>query len=102
MGQGVSRRRFLQTGAALGAAMAVPSHLGSMLDAASRSTLRHPGSLPFPHRAVGTDQIPQIEHIIIVMMENHSYDNYLGMLGRGDGFTLGRRHRPIKDRKSVV
>ena len=30
------------------------------------------------------------------MMENHSYDNYFGMLaGRGDGFTLGRNGMPI-------
>jgi phospholipase C len=29
------------------------------------------------------------------MMENHSYDNYLGMLqGRGTGFTLGTDGRP--------
>jgi phospholipase C len=35
------------------------------------------------------DGLPQIRHIVILMMENHSYDNYLGMLqGRGDGFTL--------------
>ena len=23
------------------------------------------------------------------MMENHSFDNLLGLIGRGDGFTLG-------------
>jgi len=35
---------------------------------------------------MGTDRLPQIEHIVILMMENHSYDNYLGMLrDRGDG-----------------
>ena len=28
------------------------------------------------------------------MMENHSYDNYLGMLRRGDGFTLDKKGRP--------
>ena len=27
-------------------------------------------------------------------MENHSYDNYFGMLGRGDGFTLDTDGRP--------
>ena len=27
-------------------------------------------------------------------MENHAYDNYLGMLGRGDGFTLGADGAP--------
>ena len=30
-----------------------------------------------------------------LMMENHSFDNYFGMLGRGDGFTLGTDGRPI-------
>ena len=29
------------------------------------------------------------------MMENHSFDNYLGMLGRGDGFRLDRHQRPV-------
>ena len=29
---------------------------------------------------MGTDTIPQIEHIVILMMENHSYDNRFGML----------------------
>ncbi len=38
---------------------------------------------------MGTDGLPQIEHIVVLMMENHSYDNYLGMLaGRGDGLPL--------------
>jgi phospholipase C len=33
----------------------------------------------------GTDTIPQIEHIVVVMLENHTFDNILGALGRGDG-----------------
>ncbi len=38
---------------------------------------------------MGTDGLPEIDHIVILMMENHSYDNYLGMLaGRGDGLPL--------------
>jgi phospholipase C len=39
---------------------------------------------------MGTDTIPQIDHIVVVMMENHSYDNRLGMLRRedADGFRL--------------
>jgi phospholipase C len=46
-------------------------------------------SLPRPDLAPGTDLLPQIRHIVVLMMENHSYDNYLGMLtGRGDGFPL--------------
>jgi phospholipase C len=40
--------------------------------------------------------MPQIKHIVILMMENHSYDNYLGMLtGPGDGFTLGPDGAPV-------
>ena len=38
----------------------------------------------------GADSLPQIQHIVILMMENHSYDNYFGMLDHGDaGFALG-------------
>jgi len=59
-----------------------------------RSEWRRPGSLPDPRLPEGTDTLPQIDHIVIVMQENHSFDNYLGMLGRGDGFTLNRHGRP--------
>jgi len=56
---------------------------------------RKPDSLPFPDRPAGTDTLPEIDHIVVLMMENHSYDNYLGMLSRGDGFTLGSDGLPI-------
>lgn len=56
--------------------------------------MRRPGSLPDPSLPAGTDTLPQIEHIVVLMMENHSYDNYLGMLRRGDGFRLDSRGRP--------
>jgi len=37
----------------------------------------------------GADRLPEIEHIVVLMMENHSYDNYLGaMTGRGDGLPV--------------
>jgi phospholipase C len=50
----------------------------------------------------GTDLIPQIKHIVIVMMENHSYDNYLGMLtGRGEGFPLGPDGAPAVSNRSA-
>jgi len=54
-----------------------------------------PDSLPFPHLPPGTDTMPQVEHIVILMMENHSFDDHLGMLGRGDGLTLGPGGRPV-------
>ncbi len=38
--------------------------------------------------------MPKIEHIVVVMMENHSFDNILGLIGRGDGFTLGHNRQP--------
>ena len=44
----------------------------------------------------GTDMLPQIRHIVILMMENHSYDNYLGMLAdRGEGLPLGPDGVPL-------
>ena len=53
------------------------------------------GPPPEPARPAGTDLLPQIKHIVVLMMENHSYDNYLGMLkDRGDGFPLGADGEP--------
>src|SRR5262249_38822698 len=56
-----------------------------------RRSLHAPfGTRPRPDMAPGTDLIPKIKHIVILMQENHSYDNYLGTLsGRGDGLPLG-------------
>ena len=46
---------------------------------------RHePGERSDSSRPPGTDLVPQIRHVVILMMENHSFDNYLGTLGRGD------------------
>jgi phospholipase C len=66
-----------------------------------RSSMRQPNTLPFPNLPAGTDTLPGIEHIVVLMLENHSYDNFLGMLGRGrgqtprgDGFTLGPDAKP--------
>jgi phospholipase C len=53
------------------------------------------GARPQPSLPIGTDCLPQIEHVVVLMMENHSYDNYLGMLGdRGDGLPLDDRGLP--------
>src|ERR1700759_877024 len=46
-----------------------------------------PGERPDPSRPAGTDMLPQVKHIVVLMMENHSFDNYLGTLGRGDGLS---------------
>ena len=104
---GPSRRGLLKAGAIAGAvagtgawrAAAGTGQSGSVdaaLRALGRRHLRRPGSLPYPHLPMGTDTIPQIEHIVIAMQENHSYDNRLGMLRRpgADGFRLNSRGQP--------
>ena len=49
-----------------------------------------PAERPRPDQPACADLIPQIKHIVVLMMENHSYDNYLGTLpGRGDGLPTG-------------
>src|SRR3984957_2245552 len=51
-----------------------------------RGLVRGPAERPRPDLKPGADLIPKIKHIVVLMMENHSYDNYLGMMvGRGDG-----------------
>jgi len=62
--------------------------------AAASFVVRKAGQRPYPSQPEGTERYPQIEHVVVVMMENHSFDNYLGLLGRGDGFTLGADGRP--------
>ena len=57
--------------------------------------VRKPGSLPNPTLPTGTDTMPQIEHIVVLMMENHSFDDHFGMLERGDGFKLGSDGLPL-------
>jgi phospholipase C len=57
--------------------------------------VRRPGSRPNPTLPEGTDTIPKIEHIVIMMMENHSFDGRFGMLGRGDGFKLDAKGLPL-------
>ena len=37
---------------------------------------------------------PREEHIVVLMMENHSFDNILGLIGRGDGLSLGANGQP--------
>jgi phospholipase C len=96
---GTSRRGLLQAGIGAGAVLATGAWR-DVAGSASPVTLptgrRKPGSLPYPRLAMGTDTIPKIKHIVVLMMENHSYDNHLGMLKRSgaDGFTLGPDGKP--------
>jgi phospholipase C len=95
----MNRRQFLGRGLAgastlLGALDAGTTGRAGAAQRAARAVLRQPGSLPYPKLAPGTDTMPEIEHFVVVMMENHSFDNILGLIGRGDGFTLGSGGRP--------
>jgi phospholipase C len=55
-----------------------------------------PGERPRPDLPAGSDLIPKIKHIVVLMMENHSYDNYLGTLsGRGEGLPRAPDGSPL-------
>jgi phospholipase C len=78
----ISRRTALKVGA--GAAFGLAAG-GGRLPAWARVPARAaqaagPGTLPFPNLPEGTASMPEIEHIVVLMMENHSFDNILGML----------------------
>ncbi len=113
----LNRRDFLNLSAgavavgAAGAQFATPARAGLLSEVLSpltalaqkqeealavlgRNTLRAPLSRPYPNLPAGTDTMPQIQHVVMLMMENHSFDNIFGMLGRGDGFTLGANRLP--------
>src|SRR5690242_8947165 len=81
----MNRRAFLKLAATagLGAAMRPRSGFGADL----LQTL-------VPRPAV--DNFPEIQHFVLLMMENHSFDNVLGTLDRPgvDGFTFDS-HRSI-------
>src|SRR5579862_2204438 len=109
-GSALSRRSVLTGLGALAAGSALTACAGSSkaarpyiapardlvrLTATTPTTIRKPGSLPNPKLKAGTDTLPLIEHIVVLMMENHSYDDHFGMLKRGDGFALGSDKLPI-------
>jgi phospholipase C len=93
-------RRGLLAGMAASAAVAALPRSVSPLPSSLAASLRRPDSLPDPRRPAGTPdpRIP-IEHVVVVMMENHSFDNYFGMLPRrgraaADGFRFDRQGVP--------
>jgi phospholipase C len=71
-------------GAALAACGGGSSSTASTSTTSSARTARGVGIPPNPRAALGSDQLPEVDHIVVVMMENHSFDNVLGALGRGD------------------
>ncbi len=79
-----TRRELMRYGGSLTAAT-VASLQGGLLwrgvTAAGAASLRQPDSLPNPKLPAGTvnEELP-FDHIVVVMMENHSFDNLLGAL----------------------
>jgi phospholipase C len=50
---------------------------------------RTASTLPFPQQAPGTvNEAMPFDHMVVVMMENHSFDNLLGALPGVDGLTF--------------
>jgi phospholipase C len=107
----ISRRQLLR-GAAVGTAVGAGALTYASLPAWARTAsssgerglafapaaARKALSLPYPHLKAGKfveSFTPEIEHVVVLMMENHSFDNLLGMVphrvkGRGkvDGLTM--------------
>ena len=94
-----SRRTVLRAGGGLAALVTLSPYSRLIADAVAAGA-RGPGSLPDPGRPAGvpTPALP-FDPIVIVMMENHSFDNYLGMLARhgkpgADGFSFDASGAP--------
>jgi phospholipase C len=74
----VSRRDFLRCSAAAAAGLALTGSFPSLARGASRK----PKALPNPNKS-------GIEHIVVAMMENRSFDHLLGWLPGADGRQAG-------------
>jgi phospholipase C len=81
----ISRREFIRFGGSVGAGLASLTGVSWIwrAGAAAAAHVRRPDSLPDPTRPAGTptEALP-FDHVVIVMMENHSFDNLLGALAR--------------------
>ncbi len=79
----LTRRSLLARGGSFGLAAAGLGRLGGLVAPARAlgATVRQPDSLPDPRRPAGTaDPTLPFDHLVVVMMENHSFDNLLGAL----------------------
>jgi len=74
----LTRRRFVATAATAAGTLAGAGTLGSLARAA-RSV---PAALPAPARS-------GIDHVVVVMMENRSFDHFMGWLPGADGKQAG-------------
>ncbi len=80
-GARVSRKKFIAGAGAVGA-LAVGGGVGLAQKASARDANR----LPSPDSS-------GIEHVVLVMMENRSFDHFLGWMPKADGKQAGLRYR---------
>ena len=86
--------------AALAAPAAWAGHSAAGSAGPTAAAVHAPGWVRDPHRPLGShDPHSPITHVVIVMQENHSFDEYFGMLARegqpkADGFTFDKQGRP--------
>ena len=81
--RGLTRRQFVKGAAAVAGAIALPGYGG---EAGGRDT----GSSP----SVASSSLPRpehsgIDHVVVVMMENRSFDHFLGWVPGADGVQAG-------------
>src|SRR2546426_9488187 len=81
--RGLTRRQFVKGAAAVAGAIALPGYAGG---AGGTDT----GSSP----SVASSSLPQpedsgIDHVVVVMMENRSFDHFLGWVPGADGVQAG-------------
>jgi phospholipase C len=100
-----TRRSFVRRSAAL-AALPLGGGMLRAAAAAAAADVRAPDSLPDPTRPAGTATAAlPFDHIVVVMMENHSFDNILGALSRSgqqaaDGLTFNGHGKALNSNPS--
>jgi phospholipase C len=76
----LTRRALLGSATGAAAALAYGRLPAWARPVAAVAGVRRPDSLPFPHHRAGTESMPEIKHVVVLMVENHSFDNLLGMV----------------------
>jgi phospholipase C len=95
----MTRRALLRTAAGGAAVLASQSLPAWARPVRHHHRLRRPDSLPFPHLPAGTETLHEIRHVVVLIMENHSFDGFFGAIphrvpGRShvDGLTFRHGH----------
>jgi phospholipase C len=80
----LTRRAALRAAAAGGGAAVLggglPAWARIPIADEAKTRIRKPDSRPFPHLPAGHESMREIKHVVVLMMENHSFDNLLGLV----------------------